>query len=141
MATAPGFIEHVLDIVALGERLTARAMFGEYGFHFEGKFIALACDDSFFIKATPALENHRLELPMRPPYPGARPYPVADELLDDPDRLRALLIDTAAELPAPKSNKGTRKTTRKTTRKKTTKKKAIKKTAKRKGGASEAPAR
>jgi TfoX/Sxy family transcriptional regulator of competence genes len=25
-------------------------MFGEYGFHLDGKFIALACENSFFIK-------------------------------------------------------------------------------------------
>lgn len=105
MATNAEFIEHLLDIAGLGERLTARKMFGEYGFHFEGKFIALACENSFFVKATPALDKHGLELPMRPPYPGAKPYPVADELMDDPDRLRTLLIDTAAELPPPKPKK------------------------------------
>jgi TfoX/Sxy family transcriptional regulator of competence genes len=26
-------------------------MFGEYGFHLDGKFIALACDNSFFATA------------------------------------------------------------------------------------------
>jgi TfoX/Sxy family transcriptional regulator of competence genes len=99
MATDAGFIEHVLDTAGLGDRLTARKMFGEYGFHFEGKFIALACDDSLFIKATSALDRHRLDLPLRPP------YPVADELLDDPETLRQLLIDTAVELPPPKIRK------------------------------------
>lgn len=122
MATDAGFIEHVLDTVGLGDRLTARKMFGEYGFHFEGKFIALACDDSFFVKATPALERHGLTLPMRPPYPGAKPYPVADELLDEPDTLRQLLIDTAAELPPPKPRRkraGKKKIGKKTVGKKT----------------------
>lgn len=109
MATDPSFIDHVLDTAGLGDRLIARKMFGEYGFHFEGKFIALACEDSFFIKATPALDKHKLELPMRPPYPGAKPYPVADELLDDPAALKHLLIDTAAELPPPKPRKAGKK--------------------------------
>lgn len=99
MATKASFIEHVLGTVELDGQLTARKMFGEYGFHFEGKFIALACDDRFFVKATPALEKHGLELPMQPPYPGAKPYPVADQLLDDADLLRRFLVDTAAELP------------------------------------------
>lgn len=105
MATEPSFIDHVLGTADLDARFTARRMFGEYGFHFEGKFIALACDGSFFIKSTSALAKHGLELPMRPPYPGAKPYPVADELLDDPALLRQLLIDTAAELPARKPKK------------------------------------
>lgn len=109
MATDPGFIEHVLDTAGLGDRLAARKMFGEYGFHFEGKFIALACDDSLFIKATPALDAHGLDLPMRAPYPGAKPYPVADQLLDDPEALRLLLIDSAAELPPPKQKKKKKK--------------------------------
>ncbi len=102
MATDPSFIEHVLGTVELEGQLTARRMFGEYGFHFDGKFIALACEDSFFIKQTSAIDRYGLDLPMRPPYPGAKPYPVADELLDEPERLRRLLIDTAAELPPPK---------------------------------------
>jgi TfoX/Sxy family transcriptional regulator of competence genes len=105
MATERSFIDHVLDVAGLGDRLTARKMFGEYGFHFEGKFIALACDDRFFLKATPALERRGLDLPMASPYPGAKPYPVADELLDDPETLRTLLIETAAELPPPKPKK------------------------------------
>ncbi|WP_206212341.1 TfoX/Sxy family protein [Wenzhouxiangella sp. XN79A] len=99
------FHRHLLDAAGLAERLTARAMFGEYGVHFEGGFIALACRGSCFIKAAPALERHGPDLPMRPPYPGAKPYPVADELLDETETLRQLLIDTAAELPPPKSKK------------------------------------
>ena len=73
MATDPSFIEHILDQADLPKRLTGRIMFGEYGFHLDGKFLALACDNSFFIKETQAIDNHRLDLPMRPPYPGAKP--------------------------------------------------------------------
>ncbi len=105
MATDPSFVEHILDQADLPGRLTGRKMFGEYGFHLDGKFLALACDNSFFIKATQAIDNHGLGLPTRPPYPGAKPYPVADELLDDPDLLRQVLLDTAALLPEPKPRK------------------------------------
>lgn len=109
MATDPSFVEHVLDQARLPGRLTSRKMFGEYGFHLDGKFVALACDNSFFVKATQAIDQHGLDLPTRPPYPGAKPYPVADELLDDPGRLRQLLLDTAALLPEPKSKKPRRR--------------------------------
>ena len=105
MASDPRFVEHVLAQAGLPDRLTGRKMFGDYGFHLDGKFVALACDNSFFIKATPALGDHGLDLPTRPPYPGAKPYPVADELLDDPELLRRLLLDTAALLPEPKPRK------------------------------------
>jgi len=102
MATDPGFIEYVIDQSGLEGRLVSRKMFGEYGFHLDGKFVALACDNSFFVKTTPALEACGLDLPTRPPYSGARPYPVADELLDQPDLLQQLLIETAQHLPEPK---------------------------------------
>jgi TfoX/Sxy family transcriptional regulator of competence genes len=102
MATAESFIKHVLDQANLGSRFTCRKMFGEYGFHLDGKFIALACDNSFYIKDTAALSKYGLELPTRSPYPGAKPYPLADELLNNPDILASLLLDTAANLPEPK---------------------------------------
>lgn len=114
MATDPAFIDHVHDQAGLGARLTSRSMFGEYGFHLDGKFVAMACDGSFFVKETQALRDHGLELPMRPPYPGAKPYPVADELLDTPELLQRVLCDTAARLPPPKPKK--RRTKKRPTR-------------------------
>ena len=102
MSTEPSFIEHVEDQAGLGGRLTSRRMFGEYGFHLDGKFLALACENSLFVKVTPALGAAGLELPLAPPYPGAKPYAVADELLDSPVALRRLLLATAEELPEPK---------------------------------------
>jgi TfoX/Sxy family transcriptional regulator of competence genes len=106
MATKPDFVEHVIEQSGLEGRLVGRKMFGEYGFHLDGKFVALACDNSFFVKASAAIENNGLRLPMRAPYSGAKPYPVADELLDDPDLLQRLLVETAGLLPEPKPKKG-----------------------------------
>ncbi len=102
MSTSQAFVEHVVDQARLGGRLTFRKMFGEYGFHLDGKFIALACEDSLFLKETPAVQDSGLDFPMLPPYEGAKPYPVIDELLDDPDALQRLLLDTLDHLPEPK---------------------------------------
>lgn len=88
-------------------------MFGEYGFHLDGKFVAMACDNSFFVKQTDALATNGLDLPMRPPYPEAKPYPVADELLDDAELLQKLLRETAAHLPEPKPKRTGKSKTRK----------------------------
>ena len=44
-------------------------------------------------------------LPGRPPYPGAKNYPVADELLDDAEAVRALILRTASLMPLPKPKK------------------------------------
>ena len=109
MATKESFIKHVMDQADLGSRFTCRKMFGEYGFHLDGKFVALACDNSFFIKHTGAISANGLDLPTRAPYSGAKPYPVADELLDTPVILKRVLIDTAASLPEPKPKRSTKR--------------------------------
>jgi TfoX/Sxy family transcriptional regulator of competence genes len=94
MATDASFAESVPDLAGLGDRLTCRKMFGEYGYHLDGVFIALACDNSLFLKHTPAIEAAGLDFPMRPPYPGAKPYPVIDELLDrNTSRLERLVSE------------------------------------------------
>ena len=105
MTTDASFAESVPDLAGLGERLSCRRMFGGYGYHLDGVFIALACDNSLFLKHTLAIEAAGLDLPMRPPYPGAKPYPVIDELLDDLDTLHRLLLATLEHLPPPKKKK------------------------------------
>jgi len=109
MATEDSFIKHVMDQADLGSRLTCRKMFGEYGFHLDGKFVAMACDNSFFIKHTAAISENGLELPTRAPYPGAKPYPVADALLDTPEILMCVLLATAASLPEPKPKRSNKR--------------------------------
>lgn len=102
MATDISFVEHIAEQARLGERLTWRKMFGEFALYIDGKVIAFACDDSLFIKPAAATASLVADLPQRPPYPGAKLYPVADELLDDPDRLQRLLLATWQAVPAKK---------------------------------------
>jgi len=105
MATDSGFIEYVNEQVALGDRLTHKKMFGEYALYVDGKVVAFACDNSLFVKPSAAASTQAPKLPQRPPYPGAKDYPVADELLDDSDAIRRLLLETAALMPVPKPRK------------------------------------
>jgi TfoX/Sxy family transcriptional regulator of competence genes len=102
MPTNRDFIEYVAEQAQLGDALTFRKLFGEYGVYLGGKVIAFACDNSLFVKTTPATAEITRSLPQRPPYPGTSPYPVADELLDDTDALKSLLVKTAEDLPAPR---------------------------------------
>lgn len=102
MATDPGFIDYIAEQAAFGDRLTHKKMFGEYALYVDGKVVAFACDNSLFVKPSAAVQELAPGLPLRPPYPGAKGYPVADELLDDADALRALLLATSALMPAPK---------------------------------------
>ncbi|MBD8897839.1 TfoX/Sxy family protein [Rhodanobacter sp. DHG33] len=105
MATDNDFIEYVSEQVALGDRLTHKKMFGEYALYVDGKVVAFACDNSLFVKPSAAAATLAPTLPQRPPYPGAKDYPVADELLDDSDAVRRLLLETAALMPLPKPRK------------------------------------
>jgi TfoX/Sxy family transcriptional regulator of competence genes len=105
MATEQNFVDYVAEVAALGARLTHKKMFGEYALYLDGKVVAFACDNSLFIKPSKAAATLAPDLPQGPPYPGAKDYPVADELLDDPEALRRLLVETGALMPLPKEKK------------------------------------
>ncbi|MFG6447848.1 TfoX/Sxy family protein [Roseateles sp. BYS180W] len=105
MASDQSFVDYVAEQVGLGERLTHKRMFGEYALYLDGKVVGFVCDNSLFVKPTPAATALAPQLPLRPPYPGAKDYPVADELLDEPPVLQRLLHQTAEALPPPKPKK------------------------------------
>ena len=105
MATDRDFIDYVIEQAGLGDRLSHKKMFGEYALYVDGKVVAFACDNSLFVKPSAAAATLAPQLPQRPPYPGAKDYPVADELLDDTDAIRRLLVETAASMPLPKPRK------------------------------------
>ncbi len=109
MATGRDFVEYVAEQLALGARLTHRRMFGEYAFYVDGKVVAFACDNSLFVKPSAAVAELAPLLPQRPPYPVAKDHPVADELLDDADALRALILRTAELMPPPKPARAPRR--------------------------------
>lgn len=105
MATRAEFASHVVDLLALGARVDIKKMFGEYALYIDTKVVALLCDDQVFVKPTEAVKARGVSLPEGEAYPGSKPYWQADELLDDPEILRDLLLATAAALPLPKPKK------------------------------------
>ncbi|MBK6727068.1 MAG: TfoX/Sxy family protein [Xanthomonadales bacterium] len=105
MATDREFVDYLVEQIALGDRLTFKKMFGEYALYVDAKVVALACDNSLFIKPSAAAATLAPDLPQGPPYPGAKSHAIADELLDAPDRLRQLLLQTAVLMPPPKPKK------------------------------------
>ena len=84
MASTLEFVQFVCD--QLGEQVSCRRMFGEYGLFAHGKYFACVCGNQLFFKATPggrmllgsALGSCQLE----PPYPGAAPYLLVTQLED-----------------------------------------------------------
>lgn len=105
MATDHSFVDYIQEQASLGAGLTCRKMFGEYALYLHGTVVAFVCDNSLFIKPSAALAVHFPEAPMGPAYPGSKDYAIADALLDEPERLRALLLASQALLPPPKPKK------------------------------------
>lgn len=105
MATSKDTVAYVLEqLEPLDVR--ARSMFGEYGLYCEDKVVGFVCDDTVFIKPTPASDG----MPEAPAYQGSKDYRVADDgLIADSERFRALIQATADALPAPKPKPGTKK--------------------------------
>jgi TfoX/Sxy family transcriptional regulator of competence genes len=105
MATDQHFVEYVVEQIDLGDRLARKRVFGEYALYVDEKVVAFVCDNSLFVKPSRAASELAPDLPQRPPYPGAKNYPVADELLDDSEAIRRLIAGTAALMPLPKPRK------------------------------------
>ena len=100
MATERHFVDYVIEQAGLGGRLTCKKLFGEFALYLDWKVVAFACDNSLFIKPSQAVQTLAPNLPKGPPYPQAKDFPIADELLDDPEVLRRLFLETAALMPA-----------------------------------------
>jgi len=108
MATKPEFVEFVHEQLGGEKRgITTLKMFGEYGLHCYGKFFALICNDTLFIKPTSAGEavlRDFGEITLAPPYNGAKNY-FQIEKLEDTGFLEALVDATVNSLPEPKPKK------------------------------------
>jgi TfoX/Sxy family transcriptional regulator of competence genes len=101
LSTSPATIDHMLDSLA-PLALSARKMFGEYALYLDGKVVALVCDDRLFLKPTAGAVVLLPDVPLAPPYPGAKGHLDATELLDDPDAVVDALRAVARDLPQPK---------------------------------------
>jgi TfoX/Sxy family transcriptional regulator of competence genes len=102
MASDAGFVEFVCEQLREVGSVSSRKMFGEYAIYVGGKVVALVCDDRLFLKPTDAGRALLGDPIEAPPYPGAKPYFVIDEHIDDADFLATLVRATEAAVPAPK---------------------------------------
>jgi TfoX/Sxy family transcriptional regulator of competence genes len=105
MATDLGFVEFICEQLREVPGVSHRKLFGEYAIYLGQKVVALVCDDQLFLKPT-AAGLALLEAPVEaPPYPGAKPYFVIDEFVDDSEFLATLFRATEGEVPEPKPKK------------------------------------
>lgn len=108
MASNAEFVQFIADQLEAAGTITYRKMFGEYGMYCDGKIFALICEDQLFIKITEAGKRLKPDLEMVPPYEGAKPYFLIEDI-ENRDFLVAFVTETCKELPLPKKKKSTSK--------------------------------
>ena len=102
--TKPEFVEYIADQLSDAGSITYRKMFGEYGMYLDGKIFALICDDQLFIKITEAGKQLAPDMGTAPPYEGAKPYFLFEDI-DNKEFLAEFVLATCKELPMPKPKK------------------------------------
>ena len=105
MASDQRFVDYVVDQLSGAGRVTSRKMFGEYAVYCDQRLVALVCDNQVFVKPTDAGRTFAGDVAEAPPYPGAKPYYLVTERLDDREWMTELIAATARELPPPKPRK------------------------------------
>lgn len=104
MASSLEFVQYVCDQLSGAGAVTSRKMFGDYALYYRGKVIGLVCDDSFFLKKTEAGRSLLPDCREAPPYAGAKPSFLVEEL-DDREAMARLVQATWEALPEPKKKK------------------------------------
>ena len=101
MASDMEFVEYVVgQLSELGE-IRYKKMFGEYGIYLQEKLVALVCDNQLFVKPTESGRAFLKSVKEEPPYPGAKPSFLIEEL-ENRELLRELIEITWLELPVKK---------------------------------------
>jgi DNA transformation protein and related proteins len=105
MASDLNFVEYVRDQINGAGEVSFKKMFGEYAIYYDNKVVALVCDNQLFVKPTVGGRSLIEQVVEAPPYPGAKPYFLIGEQLDDREWMSNLIQLTASELPVPKPKK------------------------------------
>jgi TfoX/Sxy family transcriptional regulator of competence genes len=105
MASDLSFVEFVIEQIENAGEITFKKMFGEYSLYSDGKIMALVCDNQLFVKPTKAGRNYIENVIEAPPYPGAKPYFLIEDQLENRDWISELIRITVEELPEPKPKK------------------------------------
>lgn len=100
MATKREFIE---ELLAGLREVRVYPMMGEYVLYCNEKSVGCICDDTLFVKITPASKERLAGAPEAPPYLGAKPRYVVESR--DKAFLQELLEAIADGLPTPKKKK------------------------------------
>jgi DNA transformation protein len=105
VATSASFAEYVLERLARLELVGVRRMFSGYALYCDGKVVGLLGDNQLFVKPTEAGRAFLGEPLEAAPFPGARPWFLVGDDLDDERFVTELVRRTADALPVPPPKK------------------------------------
>ena len=102
MASDASFADYVCDQIGGAGPVSSRKMFGDYAIYCCGKVVALVCDNQLFVKPTEAGRAWIGNPVEAQPFPGAKPWFLIEDTLDDRPWITQLIRLTELETPAPK---------------------------------------
>ena len=101
MASSKEYLDFILEQLSMLDKITFKAMMGEYIIYYKGKIAGGIYDDRFLVKNVKAAQEKMPDVPLELPYEGAKEMLLVDNV-DDREFLRDLLEAMYDELPAPK---------------------------------------
>ena len=104
MASSKEYLAFILGQLSELEDVAYRAMMGEFILYYRGKIVGGIYDDRLLVKPVKAALSAMPSAVYEPPYDGAKPMLLVEEV-DDGEFLRGLLRAMEPELPAPKPKK------------------------------------
>ena len=96
MASSKKYLEFVLEQLSDLEKVTYRAMMGEYIIYYNGKIIGGIYDDRFLVKQTKSSIKLLSDAPLELPYEGAKKMFLAD--IDNKELMNNLIPIIADEV-------------------------------------------
>jgi TfoX/Sxy family transcriptional regulator of competence genes len=102
MASDQKFVDFVVGQIKYAGDITAKKMFGEYGLYADEKMFGVICDNKLFVKPTAIGREYIGHVVEAPPYDGAKPSFLIEDMVEDSTWLGNLVRLTVKELPAPK---------------------------------------
>lgn len=99
MSTTKDYRDLVVERLGVLDGITCRPMMGEYLLYHNGVLFGGIYDNRLLVKIVESNRKHNLSEAI--PYKGAKPMYFVDEI-DNPEVLKAIVLDTCKDLPAKK---------------------------------------
>ena len=104
MASSKGYLDYILEQLSALDKVSYRAMMGEYIIYYRGKIVGGIYDDRLLVKPVKSAISYMPNAEYESPYDGAKEMLIVDDV-DNRAYLEGLFTAMYDELPAPKPKK------------------------------------